>query len=240
MIKKLSLGAVALVISVVSASAADLPAPTYTKAPVMAANPAYDWSGFYLGGHFGYLWGKSRVLDDGILTESGAPTNGVIGGVLAGYNWQRGPFVLGIEGDFGWSNAMGHGTSPPPAPPPDPPVRQPNTYHLNWDSHLVGKVGYAAGQWLFFATGGLAVAGFNYQEGVPLGSAPANSQNATYAGFSVGAGVEFAFTKNLLGRLQYIYDDFGNQNFSALDGGTYNVAVRSQTVRAALSWKFSP
>jgi outer membrane immunogenic protein len=237
--KKLSLGAVALVVSVVSASAADLPAPpVYTKAPMIEA--AYNWSGFYVGGDFGYLWGKSRVLDDGVLTESGAPTNGVIGGILAGYNWQRGPLVFGIEGDFGWSNAVGHGLVLIPTPPAPPPVPQPNTYHLNWDSHFVGKVGYASGQWLFFATGGLAVAGFGFQEGVPIGSPLASIQNATFVGFSLGAGMNYAFTQNLIGGLQYIYDDFGNQNFTALDGGTYNVAFKSQTVRGTLSWKFAP
>jgi opacity protein-like surface antigen len=224
--------AVSAILAVGTASAADL--PVYTKAPVMAVEPAYDWSGFYVGGHFGYLWGKTRVVDDGVLTESGAPTNGVVGGVLAGYNWQRGPLVLGIEGDFGWLDAVGHGEGPPP-PPPAP---LPNTYNINWDAHLVGKVGYASGQWLFFATGGAAFAGFDFQEGVAPGTMPPGSIGATLVGFSVGGGVEYAFTRNLLGRLQYIYDDFGGHDFAAIDGGTYHASLTSQTFRGALSWKW--
>src|SRR5450759_1855007 len=83
------------------ASAADMPVKApITKAPIVA--PLYDWSGIYVGGHIGYLWGSTRVEEDGVVTEPGAKTDGVIGGVLAGYNWQSGPVVLGIDGDFGW------------------------------------------------------------------------------------------------------------------------------------------
>jgi outer membrane immunogenic protein len=226
------------VVGINAASATDLLAPVYTKAPVMV-DPAYNWSGFYLGVHAGYIWGRSRVFDNGVLTESGAPTDGFVGGLLAGYNRQMGPFVLGLEGDFGWSNAQGHGTvvvPPPPPPPPLPPG--PNTYRLMWDSHFVGKAGFTSDRWLLFATGGIAIAGFSFQEGVPPGTPPSNRIPATYLGFSVGGGVEYAFTQNLLGRLQYIYDDFGGKSYTTADGGTYRVNLSSQTLRGGLSWKF--
>ena len=64
--------AVSAIIGINTASAADL--PPYSKASVTAVNPGYNWSGFYVGEHLGYLWGKTRVLDDGVLTEPGAPT----------------------------------------------------------------------------------------------------------------------------------------------------------------------
>jgi outer membrane immunogenic protein len=212
--------------------AADLPARPYTKAPVMAVDPAYDWSGFYIGGHVGYLWGKTRVVDDGVLTEPGAPTNGVVGGVLGGYNWQRGPLVLGIEGDFGWSKAVGHGIAAFIT------TTTPNTYELHWTSHLVGKAGYAVGPWLFFATGGLSVADLDFIEGVTTTTTIISTRGGKYVGFSVGGGVEYAFTRNFLGRLQYIYDDFGSKTYVAADGGIYNVSLTSQTLRGVLSWKF--
>lgn len=249
--------AISVIISASAASAADLPVPVpvYTKAPVMVT-PTFDWSGFYLGGHAGRIWGKSRVFENGVLTESGAPTDGSVGGFLAGYNWRAGPLVLGIEGDFGWSDAQGHGTggndgsgggdngggnsggggSGAPSPPSSP--RGPNTYNLRWDSHFVGRAGFASDRWLIFATGGLAIAGFDFQEGVAPPASPPNSISARYVGFSVGAGVEYAFTQNLLGRLQYIYDDFGSKNYAAVDGGTYRVRLTGQTLRGALSWKF--
>ena len=169
-------------------------------------------------------------VDDGVLIESGAPTNGVVGGVLAGYNWQRGPLVLGIEGDFGWTNAHGNGNIPPPA------VGTKNLYDARWDAHFVGKAGYAMGQWMIFGTGGLAVIDLDFQEGSLTPAPPVTG--GKYVGFSVGGGVEYAFTRNLLGRLQYIYDDFGSKTYVAADGGIYRVSVTSQTFRGALSWKF--
>jgi outer membrane immunogenic protein len=228
--------AVSVVVGASAASATDLPAPVYTKAPVIV-DPAYNWSGFYTGVHAGYIRGRSRVFDNGVLTESGAPTDGFVGGLLAGYNRQMGPFVLGLEGDFGWSNANGHGTVVVPPPPPALPPG-PNAYHLVWDSHIVGKAGFTSDRWLLFATAGIAVAGFNFQEGVPPATPPAIRISATYVGFSVGGGVEYAFTRNLLGRLQYIYDDFGGKNYTTADGDTYRVNLTSQTLRGGLSWKF--
>jgi outer membrane immunogenic protein len=227
-----------VVVGIKAASATDLPAPAYRKAAVIV-DPAYNWSGFYLGVHAGYIWGRSRVFDNGVLTESGAPTDGFVGGLLAGYNRQMGPLVLGLEGDFGWSNAQGHGTvvvPPPPPPPPLPPG--PNAYHLMWDSHFVGKVGFTSDRWLLFATGGIAIAGFSFQEGVPPGTLPSNRIPATYVGFSIGGGAEYAFTQHLLGRLQYIYDDFGGRSYTTADGDTYRVNLTSQTLRGGLSWKF--
>jgi outer membrane immunogenic protein len=229
--------ALSVVVSMSAASAADLPAPIYAKAPVRV-DPAFNWSGFYVGGHVGGIWGSSRVFNDGVLTESGAPTNGVVGGILAGYNWQTGPVVLGIEGDFGWSDAQGHGVDVDVPPPPPVVPRGPNTYSLRWDSHIVGKAGFASDKWLIFATGGVAIAGFNFQEGAVPPDPPPNNISKAFTGFSVGAGVEYALTQHLLGRLQYIYDDFGGKNYVALDGGTYRVNLTSQTLRGALSWKF--
>jgi outer membrane immunogenic protein len=107
-----------------------------------------------------------------------------------------------------------------------------------WDSHFVGKAGFTSDRWLLFATGGIAIAGFSFQEGVPAGRPPSNRIPATYVGFSAGGGVEYAFTQNLLGRLQYIYDDFGGKSYTTAYGGTYRVNLTSQTLRGGLSWKF--
>src|ERR1039458_9818165 len=78
------------------ALAADMPlkAPI-AKAPIAA--PRYDWSGFYVGGHVGYLWGRTRVEEDGVVTEPGAPTDGVIGGVLDRKSTRLNSSHLGIS-----------------------------------------------------------------------------------------------------------------------------------------------
>ena len=158
------------------ALAADMPlkAPI-AKAPIAA--PPYDWSGFYVGGHIGYLWGRTRVEEDGVVTEPGAPTDGVIGGVLAGYNWQNGPVVFGLEGDFGWTHAHGVGAVNFIT------TQAPNTYDLNWTSHLRGRAGYALDHWLFYVAGGLAVADLDFHEG-----AITTVVGGKYFGWSIGGG----------------------------------------------------
>jgi outer membrane immunogenic protein len=68
--------------------------PVKAPRPVAAPPPVYNWTGFYVGGHVGYLWGRTHVEEDGVVTEDGVPTNGVVGGALAGYNWQYNQFFL--------------------------------------------------------------------------------------------------------------------------------------------------
>ena len=137
------------------------------------------------------MWGRTRVEEEGVVTEPNAATNGVIGGVLAGYNWQAGPWVFGIEGDFGWTDA--HGTGQAQAP-----VTLPNTYDVNWTGHVRGRLGYAFNTWLFFIAGGFAVADFNFQEGEVIAPIPSGGR---YNGWSIGGGVEVAILRNLIGRL---------------------------------------
>ena len=112
--RQIAVAAIALTANSISAFATDLPPCMPTKVPPpLPAEPSYSWSGFYVGGHLGYLWGRTRVEEDGVIVEDDARTNGVVGGILAGYNWQFGAAVFGVEGDFGWSNARGVGVLPP-------------------------------------------------------------------------------------------------------------------------------
>jgi outer membrane immunogenic protein len=223
------------------AIAADLSrpsAPVYTKAqPIVAAG--YDWSGFYAGAHVGYDWGRAHVVDNGVLTESGVPMNGAVGGLLAGINWQSGSLVYGLEGDFGISGLRGHGDSPPPPPPPPPappppPPPIPNQYDVNVSGNLRGRIGVAVlPSTLIYAAGGLALAEFKFREhGGPI----QNSEVLT--GWTIGGGIDQAFTKNLIGRVEYLYADYGNKDFTVVPGDVYNIGFKTQTVRGALMWKF--
>src|SRR3954453_11095691 len=92
------------------ATAADIPAPVYkTAAP--AALPA-SWTGFYLGAHVGAGWGTQDYFDPfvgkTVLTNT---SNGFLGGLQAGYNYQIGWVVLGIEGDISWADVKGRTAS---------------------------------------------------------------------------------------------------------------------------------
>src|SRR6266566_8645273 len=99
------------------ASAADLAARPYTKAPPMVA-AIYDWSGFYIGANGG--WGSSHKCWD--LTNNGFgpisafregchdATGGVAGGQI-GYRWQTGTWVWGLEGQGNWADLRGSNVS---------------------------------------------------------------------------------------------------------------------------------
>ena len=91
------------------------------------------------------------------------------------YNWQYNQFVFGLEGDFGWTNAKR------------------------------GRLGYAADRWLFFVAGGLAVADFNFHKGaITTTTTVPQITGATYVGWSIGGGVEYAITQNPLGRVEFL------------------------------------
>ncbi len=211
------------------ASAADLPvkAPAYTP-PAIAP---YNWTGFYLGGHFGYLWGRTTLVDNGVVTDTNAPTNGVIGGVLGGYNWQNGALVLGVEGDFGRTNARGNGQAAQ--------AIEIHHYNFDWTSHIRGRAGYASGPWLFFLAGGAAFAEFNMTMQTLSTFIPCQS-GGPYTGWSVGGGVDYAFNNLVSARAEYLYDDFGRKNYVMAANDVYQVHLTGNTVRGAIVFKIWP
>src|SRR5438874_9800304 len=117
--KKILLGAMALVVLGLAApaSAADLAARPYTKAPPPIVAAIYDWSGFYIGANGG--WGSSHKCWD-ITNFIGTPeafregchdaTGGVAGGQI-GYRWQSAAWVFGLEAQGDWANLKGSNVS---------------------------------------------------------------------------------------------------------------------------------
>jgi outer membrane immunogenic protein len=168
------------------AFAADLAVPhMYTKAPAVAVDPGYNWSGFYAGLNIGYGWGRSATTTDFIDSGGGAllsssagkfDLNGVTGGGQIGYNWQRDMFVVGFEADFqggGQKGSFDALCAGAPAGLQDgvctPGHRGDNTFDpalpvafnlaqkLDWFGTVRGRLGVAVTpRVLFYGTGGLA------------------------------------------------------------------------------------
>jgi outer membrane immunogenic protein len=209
-----------------AASAADLgapaPAPIYTKAPMIAP---WSWTGFYLGGNVGYSWGhQSATVTDlagDPLTTSGTDLNGVIGGGQIGYNYQINSIVLGIEADIQGSGQRGDSSFALPGSPcgpnaiacfPTPATLGDDTDKLGWFGTVRGRLGYAAGRWLPFVTGGWA-----YGNGTISGTTTTGSTATTYSsstnytgGWTVGGGLEWAFMDHWSAKVEYLYLDFGS------------------------------
>ena len=122
--KMIFLTTAALLISSSVASAADLAAQPYTKAPPPMMEPSWNWSGFYIGGNVGY--GVTRSQTDKALIDPGPPStvllssscvssaDGVVGGGQIGWNMMVAPtWLLGVEADIQGANQRGRTVTTP-------------------------------------------------------------------------------------------------------------------------------
>ncbi|MCP4619067.1 MAG: porin family protein [Bradyrhizobium sp.] len=236
--KKLLLGLSALVISAASASAADLAARPYVKAPPPA--PIMSWTGFYAGINGGGAWtdgGTSMTYSDlaniGNTNNAYAPStvnasaSGGFGGVHAGYNWQFSPnWVIGIEGDWDWTNLKANGTNRLNTATVGTLLTD-NAFletKINWLASVRGRLGYASNNWLLYATGGVAFGDFDFNAAVHCTAVPASfctptGQDIRATGFSdtrvggvVGGGFEFKPASNWTFGVEYLYYRFNHTN----------------------------
>ena len=217
--------------------AADLP----VKAPPIVT-PPFSWTGCYIGGEIGYAWGRDRDNETFIATGAPSPfspTNSanVKGPKIGGYvgcNWQVQQFVFGVEGDAEWADLKGSANYVTPVPP--------DFYEttVKWQGSARGRIGYAFDRVLLYATGGVAFANINEHDQLGANAAIVDNHSATRSGWTAGAGVDFAFTNNLIGRVEYRYADFGRFNYNSLIFPLFNENHRftESAVRLGLAWKF--
>lgn len=223
----------ALAVACSAAVAADLPS---RKAPVYApvAAPIFTWSGFYVGANLGYGFVHSDrvgVFDPTYLGSIGkANSKGLLGGLQAGYNWQSGSMVYGLEGDFNWTGMKksvggvvpGYGA----------------TAKIPMFATLRARVGYAMGNVLVYATGGLAVSDVKYRL-VDFGTGTATSHDNWRASWTLGAGLEYAFNNNWSTKVEYLYVSTGKHSIGvpALSYGSKETQG-FHVIRAGLNYKF--
>ena len=163
---KLKLIAAALLASTSIAAAADMPARTYTKAPVVS--PAFNWTGFYVGVHAGYGWGNSKsVATNGTLPfPAGSVTSNDLDGWLAGgqlgYNYQFSPnWLIGIEGDMAGTGIKGSTSGFSTVGGFTKTRFQTSNLDVNWLATVTGRLGYVAGPALLYVKGGVAFGEFS-------------------------------------------------------------------------------
>jgi opacity protein-like surface antigen len=200
------------------ARAADLPPrPIAQQAAGVAA--AWNWSGFYLGGHVGSALGTTNLVDPFGLALFGDQVRspGFIGGGQIGYNYQSGPAVFGVEADI--SGDVSDGTNTCFAVSggivsSNCRVR-PDLY-----ATLTGRLGYAAGRTLLYAKGGAAWTHgsvdmfFNQNNFGPGFTTAAFHSNSSFdaMGWTAGGGIEYALTPTWSAKLEYDYLQFGARN----------------------------
>ena len=233
-----------------SASAADLAARPYTKAPAMVE--IYNWTGFYIGGNAGYSWGRSNTdasffnATTNALVGVGSSAfdmNGAIAGGQAGYNWQNNNWVWGVEADIQWSDEKGRGIYNCAATLVGGPCLPGLTFlpagvtgtsltldqKLEWfgTARLRGGI-LVSPRVLLYGTGGLAYGSLKTSAAL-VGATPAGvavtslgSNTETRVGWTVGAGVEGMITQNWTAKLEYLYMDLGSYN-----AGSFTLAPAS-------------
>ena len=237
------------------AAAADLAvrAPVYKAPPPIVS--VYNWTGFYIGGNVGYSWGRANtdllgsarvqvfrtagpdsVFDSGPIGAGLSNTSSVdgwIGGFQAGYNWQQGSWLFGIEADIQASGERGDQflsfVIPAFVPGGGAAGATPATtvtigaeHKLTWFGTLRGRLGVLPSERvLLYVTGGLAYGELESNYLVTLGGvgSVAVGSKTTKAGYVVGAGVEGALWDNWTAKAEYLY----------MDLGTFDVAGASAT-----------
>ena len=275
-------GLAALTLSAASTMAADIPARMPVKAPVMVAE-VYNWTGFYIGGNGGYSWGRSRsdvnffnsttgvaiVPPAGSATSNSFNLNGGVAGGQAGYNWQTGIWVVGLETDLQWSGERGSanfscapvavvgGVCLPGAtflPTSFTGTNVTVDQKIEWFGTFRARAGVLmAPSILAYVTGGLAYGSVKTDMGISstlattLAGTPVSASSSTsslHAGWTIGGGVEAMFAGNWSAKLEYLYVDLGTFNSTVAlaapaIGANFSSRVTDNIFRAGINYHFN-
>ena len=198
-----------------SALAADLPQRPVYKAPMMSPVPVYNWTGIYVGGNIGGAWGTLDVTDVNTGATVSPNNSGFAGGGQIGYDYQIGPWVIGIRNLFDGTSINGGATIS------DGPFSGTVNSHLHWFDTLTARGGYLVQpNVLLYAQGGAAWTSWNItaQNGAGVQIGEISGGNRT--GWTVGGGVEWMFAPHWSVFAEYNYMGFGTRS------GASTVCVR--------------
>jgi high affinity Mn2+ porin len=245
------LAASSAAIVIASAGSATADDITLAKAPPVGVPSAYDWSGFYAGGHVGQAWGTSNwTSTPGIAGSTNLyqsfngfdGTGSIFAGLQAGYNYMLpNRFLLGAEVDAtfpSWPNLAGisiGGTSNLTSP-----ALGVETFSetVLASGTVRGRIGFAPGNWLFYATGGFAWT-YDRQTLTQLATGAVEQPFLWRLGFAVGAGVEVPIAPHWTARLEYLFTDYGSQGMTFFGGAQgINSDFKLQELRAGLNYQF--
>ena len=216
------------------------------KAPMPA--PMFNWSGFYVGAHIGGTWGTTEaevnsITVPGLLALGGITLpvtsqafNGFIGGGQAGYNWQSGIVVFGVEGEIAGTNAKG--TAPCL-------VVLSCESKQNWMATAAARLGLADGRDLYYVKGGAAWSHNTYSANLNVLASATSEVSDNRWGWLVGAGLEHAFTPAVSAKLEYNYIDYGSENYNfglALLGAPIDLGTKireyQHVVKVGVNYRF--
>ncbi len=207
--------------------------PTPPPADPVVIEPGFTWAGPYAGVQLGYLnghidWSEGTQGGDVAAPEgrrASPDADGFVGGIYGGYNFATsGNLVFGFEGEYNWSHADGSDQIPVIEGPGD-------TLESDIESTaaLRGRIGHAMDRTLIYGAAGIAWADLEL-------SWPGTTASETMTGWTIGGGVEHAFTDQWLGRIDYRYSSFDDENNFAGTGA--NVEMETHELRVGVAYKF--
>ncbi|QXX76343.1 outer membrane protein [Methylovirgula sp. HY1] len=217
-------GAVLAAPALCPAIAADLPAQS--AEPFYPGPPLFTWSGFYAGANAGVNFGR--------FSENGGPYFGsAVGGLYgltAGYNYQSGPLVAGVEADLDFGSVNGSS---------NPYTNVWGSGNITGDGSLRGRFGYAFNRALIYVTAGYTGASMKGSVN-DLAGAPSiyASQSAYLNGFVLGTGLEFAITDRISIKGEYLFSDYGSTGYFAGTRDSMIAGTRFSTLRAGINYHF--
>lgn len=208
--KKVLLGTVGLLALSLSgpAFAADMAARPYTKAPMMAPAPIYNWTGLYVGGHIGGAFSRNNNGFGPLVTGGNNSSGRFLGGVQVGadYQFANTSWVVGVEGQYSWLGRNNNNGFVFPGG---------FTYFNDQRAlgSVTGRVGYAWGPALLYAKGGYAYS--DTRDAVFLAGAPIAStfDRGHRNGYTVGGGAEYMFMPSWSAKIEYMYYNFDSSRF---------------------------
>jgi opacity protein-like surface antigen len=237
-----------------------------TSTAAVVPPPVHNWGGFYTGVNADIAWGQfdpvTSTVSDGAISRAVPQVNaagrqkagpfGFSGGVQAGYNWQSGSWVAGIEGDVSYLHLNFPAVAYAQFSPFTSNTGVINAYaNANWVATLRPRLGFASGSWLYYVTGGLAFTQFDDDFALSVDTAAGGNffeQSAEIKGFRVGyaagGGVEHAIDNNWSVRAEYQHVGFGRVTAKqvAIDDPsqvtTQSADLQANFLRLGLNYRF--
>ena len=210
----------------------------YKDQPLPQALPAPFWQGFYAGGNVGGLWSTIDAADNVVFVmptvvvqpNQSASVSGLFGGAQAGYNFETGNFLYGVEGDIGWMDNSGSHTFD--FAPPANPITV--SSKAGWYGDITARGGFVYGDALFYAKGGFAfltgdVNVADLTDGI-------SQSSGTLTGWTIGAGLEYMINPRWSVKAEYLYFDLSNNNCCFSSTAGFDDRVTMQTVKVGFNF----
>jgi outer membrane immunogenic protein len=220
-----------ILLSTAPVFAADLALKPSEPAPYVI--PVYNWTGFYTGLHLGFANSDVDASNFATGSSRGFGSTGFLGGIHAGYNYQfDGGYVIGLDGDIDYTD-LSRNRSVNGAV-----FTQTGDFKSDWQGSIRARAGYAFDRILPYITAGVAFANekFDINGTGPNGRFASSSDN-TRTGWTIGGGVEYAYTDNWIVRGELRYTDFGSET-SVVNSTSSKVDFKEFTGTIGVSYKF--